>query len=90
MNAFINFVFGHLAEFFYIAMGIAVILYSCFAKRMSFEGDVAVRPEEKQTYEVTPEMRKYAICIGVFPLLYGIYALLSSLARNSGGGHINQ
>jgi hypothetical protein len=76
MDALIDFVLGHLVELFYIAMGIGVILYACFAKRMSFEGDVAVRREERETYEATPEMRKYGICLGMFPLLYGLYLLI--------------
>ena len=90
MNAFIDFVFGHRAVFFYIVLGIAVILYSAFAKRISFEGDIDVSLEERQTYEATPEMRKYGISLGMLPLLYGLYELLSSLVRNGGGEHIHQ
>ena len=43
MDAVIDYIRGHLEEFFYITLGMTVILYSCFAKRMSFEGDVAGR-----------------------------------------------
>ena len=79
MDAFIDFVLGNLAELFCILLGIGLILYSCFAKRMSFEGDVAVRPEERKLYEATPKMRKYGIALGMLPLLYGLYLLLSPL-----------
>ncbi len=79
MDAFIDFVLGNQAELFCILLGIGLILYSCFAKRMSFEGDVAVRPEERKLYEATPKMRKYGIALGMLPLLYGLYLLLSPL-----------
>ena len=79
MNALIDYVLGHLAELFYVILGTGLILYSCFAKRMSFEGDIAVRQEERKTYVATPEMRKYGICIGMAPLLYGLYLLLSPI-----------
>jgi hypothetical protein len=79
MDAFIDFVLGNRAELFCIVLGIGLILYSCFAKRMSFEGDVAVRPEERKLYEATPKMRKYGIALGMLPLLYGLYLLLSPL-----------
>jgi hypothetical protein len=78
MDALIDFVVGHLAALFYLFTGIGVVLYSCFAKRMSFEGDVAVRPEERKTYKATPEMRKYGFVLGMFPLLYGLYLLIFS------------
>lgn len=87
MNAFIDFVFGYQIELFYIILGIAVILYSSFAKRMSFEGDVAVRPEDRRTYRATPEMRKYGIFLGILPLIYGLYELVTSLIINGGGRH---
>ena len=79
MDAFIDFVLGNRAELFCIVLGIGLILYSCFAKRISFEGDVAVRPEERKLYEATPRMRKYGIALGMLPLLYGLYLLLSPL-----------
>jgi hypothetical protein len=81
MNALIDFALGHLVGFFYLILGIGVILYSCFAKRMSFEGDIAVRPEERKLYKATPEMRRYGFAIGMFPLLYGLYLLLHSLIK---------
>lgn len=77
MNALIGFVLLHPAILFYIFSGVAVILYSCFAKRMSFQGDFpSSHPEERKTYKATPEMRKYGIVLGMFPLLYGLYLLL--------------
>lgn len=76
MDALIDFVLGHVTGLFSLTLGLGVVLYSCFAKHMSFEGDVAVRPEERKIYEATPEMRKYGIAIGMFPLLYGLYLLL--------------
>jgi hypothetical protein len=51
MDALIDFVLGNLAGLFCILLGIGLILYSCFAKRISFEGDVAVKPEERKLYE---------------------------------------
>jgi hypothetical protein len=76
MNAFIDFVLGNLAGLFCILLGIGLILYSCFARRISFEGDVAVRPEERKLYDATPKMRIYGIALGLLPLLYGLHLLL--------------
>jgi len=61
-------------------LGIGLILCSCFAKRISFEGDVAVKVEERKLYEATPKMRKYGIALGMVPLLYGLY--LNALLGN--------
>jgi hypothetical protein len=80
MDALIDFVLGNLAGLFFILLGIGLILYSCFAKRISFEGDVAVKPEERKLYEATPKMRKYGIALGMLPLLYGLY--LNTLLGN--------
>lgn len=76
MDALIDFAVKHLAALFYLILGIGVVFYSCFAKRMSFEGDVAVRPEERKTYRATPAMRRYGLALGMFPLLYGLYLLI--------------
>jgi hypothetical protein len=76
MNTFIDFVLGNLAGLFCILLGIGLILYSCFARRISFEGDVAVRPEERKLYDATPKMRIYGIALGLLPLLYGLHSLL--------------
>ena len=76
MHSITRFAFGHLAALFYLILGIGVVAYSCFATHMSFEGDVAVQPEEKQTYKATPEMRIYGVALGMIPLLYGLYLLL--------------
>ena len=76
MDALIDFVLQHPVVLFYIVVGIAVILYSCFAKRMSFQGDFPLMPDERQTYEATPRMRIYGIALGILPLLYGLYLLL--------------
>jgi hypothetical protein len=65
---------------FCILLGIGLILYSCFAKRISLEGDVAVKPEERKLYEATPKMRKYGIALGMLPLLDGLY--LNTLLGN--------
>jgi hypothetical protein len=81
MNTLIDFVSLHPVVLFYIGSGIAVILYSCFAKRMSFEGDFSWRPEERKSYEATPRMRLYGIILGSLPLLYGLYVLLHSMIR---------
>jgi hypothetical protein len=53
-----------------------MVLYSCFARHMTFEGDFPVRPEERKRYRPTPAMRKYGVSIGMLPLLYGLYLLL--------------
>lgn len=64
MDSITRFVLGRLVALFYLSLGIGVVAYSCFAKRMSFEGDVAVLPEEKRTYKATPELRKYGVALG--------------------------
>jgi len=76
MNPLIDSVVGHLVALFYIALGIGLILYACLAKRFFFEGDVAVKPEDRQFYEATPKMRIYGFVLGMLPLLYGLYHLL--------------
>jgi hypothetical protein len=88
MEVLIDFVLGHLAELFYIILGIGVILYSCLAKRIFFEGDVAVRPEERKLYEATPKMRIYGCSLGMLPLLYGLYLVLYPLIMKGRGGHV--
>lgn len=87
MDALIDFVLRHRIELFYIVLGIGVILYSCFVKRMSFEGNFPVRPEERKLFEATPEMRKYGIAIGMLPLLYGLYLVLYPMILKSRGVH---
>ena len=76
MDELIDFVLRHPVVLFYIILGTGMVLYSCFAKRMSFQGDFAWRPDERQTYEATPRMRIYGIALGTLPLLYGLYLLL--------------
>jgi hypothetical protein len=75
MDAVIDFVLGHQGALFLVALGIGVILYSSFAKRMSFQGDFPLGREERETYEATPTMRKYGITLGILPLLYGLHSL---------------
>jgi hypothetical protein len=76
ISALIDVLLREPAVIFYILSGIAVILYSCFAKRMSFQGDFPTwRPEEIKTYEATPKMRLYGIVLGALPLLYVLYLL---------------
>jgi hypothetical protein len=84
VGAVIDFLFGHPAELFYVVLGIGVILYSSVAKRMSFEGDVAVKPEDRKTYVATPKMRLYGIALGMLPLLYGLYHLLYPVVMDAG------
>jgi hypothetical protein len=79
MNSLIDCVLGNVAGFFCFLLGTGLILYSCFAKRISFEGDVAVRSEERKLYEATSKMRKYGVALGLLPFLYGLYSLLSPL-----------
>jgi len=55
---------------------------------MSFQGDIAVLPKEKKTYEATPEMRKYGVALGVIPFLYGLYLLLFHERRRGGSERI--
>ena len=81
MNSLIDFVLLHPVVLFYIGSGIAVILYSCFAKRMSFEGDFPWRPEERKSYAATPRMRVYGIALGTLPLLYGLYAIIHGMSQ---------
>ena len=78
MNALIDTVLLHPAILFYIFSGVVVILYSCFAKRMSFQGDFPTwKPEEIKTYKATLKMRLYGVALGTLPLLYGLYLLFS-------------
>lgn len=79
MDTLIDFVFLHLGELFCIGLGIGVILYSCLVRRFTFEGDVAVKSEDRQFYEATPEMRIYGVLLGMLPLLFGLYSLISPL-----------
>ena len=82
MDALIESVLLHPVVLFYIVSGIGVILYSCFAKRMSFDGDFpCCRPEERRTYRATPRMRLYGVALGTLPLLYGLYALFRTMMR---------
>jgi hypothetical protein len=79
LDTLIDFVVLHPAVLFYIILGIAMILYSCFAKRFSFQGDFPLMPDEGQTYEATPRMRLYGIALGALPLLYGLYTLVHAM-----------
>ena len=79
MNTLINFVFVHPGELFCIGLGIGVILYSCLTRRFTFEGDVAVKLEDRRFYEATPEKRIYGVFLGMLPLLYGLYSLIYPL-----------
>jgi hypothetical protein len=82
MNALFDTVLLHPVILFYIFSGVAVILYSCFAKRMSFQGDFpSWKPEERKTYKATPEMRLYGVALGMLPLLYELYLLLFPTSR---------
>jgi hypothetical protein len=81
MDSLIDFVLLHTAELFYIVSGVATIFYSCFAKRMSFQGDFPLRPEERKVYTATPRMRLYGIALGSLPLLYGLYAIIHYMLR---------
>ena len=85
MDTAIDFVLGHLAEIFYVALGVGVILYSCLVKRFTFEGDIAVRPEDRKFHKATPAMRKYGVVLGMFPLLYGLYLLFSPFVMHWNG-----
>jgi hypothetical protein len=69
MDALIDFVIGKLAELLCILLGIGLILYSCFAKRLSLRETRLSGPEERKVYEATPRMRKYGIALGMLPLL---------------------
>jgi hypothetical protein len=68
--------FAHMGELFSCGIGLGVVLYSCFAKRFHFEGDVAVRRKDRRLYEATPKMRLYGIGIGAVCLIYGLYHLV--------------
>jgi hypothetical protein len=90
MDAIIDVVLEHPVVLFYLILGISLILYSCFAKRMSFQGDVPSWPDERETYEATPRMRLYGVALGMLPLLYGLYQLLTPVIMNGKGGHAPQ
>ncbi len=50
MDRVIDFTIANWTSVFYVPLGLGLLAYSCFAKRVSFEGDVTVRPEERKTY----------------------------------------
>jgi len=75
MDTLIDFVFHRLGELFCIGLGIGLILYSCLVGRFTFEGDVAVKSEDRQFYEATPEMRVCGVLLGMLLLRYGLYSL---------------
>jgi hypothetical protein len=87
MDASLDFVLLHSGELFCIGLGIGVILYSCLTRRFTFEGDVAVKPEDSQYYQATPKMRLYGFVLGMLPLLYGLYHLLYPVVVNGKGWH---
>ena len=82
MDSVIDFLIANYGAVFLVLLGVGLLAYSCFAKRMSFEGDVAVKPEDRETYVATPEMRKYGIFLSLLPLCYGIFALISAWIKS--------
>lgn len=66
----LEYVLRHPAEFGFISAGIAVILYASLAKRITFDGDFPLSPEERKSYQATREVRGYGIFLGALPLLY--------------------
>jgi hypothetical protein len=75
MQKILAFVSSHLGGALFIALGIWGVLYSCLAKRISFQGDFPLTREERKTYRATRRVRKRALLISLLPLGYGIILL---------------
>lgn len=82
MYSVIDFLIANYGAVFLLLLGLGLLAYSCFAKRIYFEGDVAVKPEDRETYFATPAMRKYGIFLSLLPLCYGIFELISALIES--------
>jgi hypothetical protein len=78
MTKLIPFAREHFASLIFIALGLGGMMYACFAKRISFEGDFPLTQEEQKraTYAATPDVRRRAFVISLLPLSYGIFLLL--------------
>lgn len=81
LDTLIDFVVRTPAVLIYIGMGIWGILYSRFAKRMSFEGDIPTDWKKRKTYKATPKMRLYGVCLSALPLVCGLYYITRALLR---------
>ena len=75
MDWLIEFAVAHFAGIAFVALGIGCLVYSCFARRISFQGDFPRTREERRTYEATPAVRKRAILISLLPLFHGLFLL---------------
>jgi hypothetical protein len=78
MTKLIPFARLHFASLIFIALGLGGMIYACFAKRISFEGDFPLTREEREnaTYVATPAIRRRVFVISLLPLLFGIFLLL--------------
>jgi hypothetical protein len=77
----IDFAAANLIGVGFVLLGLGSVAYSCFAKRISFQGDFPLTREERKTYKATPAVRKRAILISLLPLLYGLFLLLYPLIK---------
>jgi hypothetical protein len=72
----IDYCLSHLAGLAFVALGVGGVLYSCFAKYISFQGDFPLTKEERKTSPATRDVRIKALIISLLPLAYGIKLLL--------------
>jgi len=88
VDRLIYFAYWHGGELATILGGIWLILYSSFARRMTFEGEVAVKPEDRVFYNPTREMRLTGATIGVFVVLWGFYGSVTRHLHGFGTGFV--
>jgi hypothetical protein len=77
MTKLIPFARLHFAGLIFMTLGLGGMIYACFAKRISFEGDFPLTREEREkaTQVATPAIRRRAFVISLLPLSYGIFLL---------------
>lgn len=88
VDRLINFAYWHGGELFTILVGIWLILYGCFARRMTFEGEVAVSPEDRVYYKPTREMRLLAVIVGASVVLWGLWGTITWHLHGHGIGSV--
>jgi hypothetical protein len=74
-NRILEFAHSHIVGVAFTSFGCWGVLYSCFAKHISFSGDVGLAPKYQKTYRATPSLRGRAIIVSLPALAYGIFRL---------------
>ena len=81
LNEILKFVSSHFTGCVFTAFGIWAILYSCFAKRLSFQGDVGLAPKYMKTYRATPSVRRRALIMSIPALAFGTFEVVLPVDR---------